>query len=280
MLKAAIDIGSNSVRLALSDGTVTSVITKLADGMEKRGSLSPSGVMATVSALEKFSSRCRELGCEKITAFATEAVRRAADGEEFMRRVLERTGLEIKLLSPQTEAALALAGATKPDGAVTVCDLGGGSMEIISSADGIVPDYVKSLPLGVVVLKNRYDGDYRRAIDEMPSLLAPYGKLPVRPLVLGGGSACALAAGMLDLKVYDGKTIDGARFATHRLDDFMPIALSPKLAVFRPVCERRADTLPYGAIILRALAAYVSAREFFVSDSGNLQAVLNGALDV
>ncbi len=271
-MRAAIDIGSNSVRLAMSDGTVTSEITKLADGIERTGALSPAGVAATLDALSAFAARCR--GCESVVAFATEAVRRASDGHEFIAQAKARTGLNIILLSPDDEARLALFGAAKPNGAVTVCDLGGGSMEVISSADGVSPEYAESLQLGVVVLKNRYNGDYRAAIDEAPSLVAKFGKIKDYPLVLSGGSACAIAAGMLRQAVYDKTEIDGARFTARELDDFMPIALSEKLPVLRPVCARRADTVPYGAIILQALINHIGVTEFTVSDSGNLDAVL------
>lgn len=274
-LRAAIDIGSNSVRLALSDGTVRSEITKLADGIETCGKLSANGVAATIAALARFAEECKD--CERIGVFATEAVRRATDGAEFCAAVKAATGLTVTVISPEEEARLALAGATKPSGAVTVCDLGGGSMELISSADGKTVEYAKSLPLGVVVLKNKYRGDYRKLTDDIPELLKDYGRVPDYSLVLSGGSACAIAAGLLNLSVYDKARIDGAHFTARRLDDFMPVLLSPKLSTLRPICAKRADTIPYGAIVLRALIGYTGVTDFYVSDSGNLQAVLNNA---
>ena len=278
-MKAAIDIGSNSVRLALSDGTTTSVITQLAFGIEKSGMLSPYGVTATVAALKEFKAMCGEKKVTDIFAFATEAVRRASDGEEFCKKVLAETGLTVNILSPEQEAELALSGANKPIGSVTVCDLGGGSLEVISSKDGKTPDYIKSLPLGVVVLKNTFNGDYRRAIDTLPDMLREYGEIPPRPVVLCGGSACNIAAAILNLKYYD-KAAVTAKFTAKQLDDIMPILLSPKLKQFRPICEKRADTIPYGAIILQALLNYIGATEFYVSDSSNLEAVLNSELGI
>ncbi|MCH5154285.1 MAG: hypothetical protein J1F71_03640 [Clostridiales bacterium] len=278
-MKAAIDIGSNSVRLAFDDGTTASVITQLAFGIEKSGMLSPSGVTATVAALKEFKAMCDEKNVTDIFAFATEAVRRAYDGEEFCKKVLTETGLTVNILSPEQEAELALSGANKPIGAVTVCDLGGGSLEVISSKDGKTPDYIKSLPLGVVVLKNTYNGDYRRAIDTLPNMLSEYGDIPQRPVVLCGGSACNIAAAILNLKYYD-KAAVTAKFTAKQLDDIMPILLSPKLKQFRPICEKRADTIPYGAIILQALLNYIGATEFYVSDSSNLEAVLNSELGI
>lgn len=272
---AAIDIGSNSIRLALPDGTVRSVITKLADGVQYTGKLSPAGFTRSVEVVNDFKTQAKRAGADEIVIFATEAVRRAADGGEFYKAVKARTGLDIKILSGETEAALALAGATKPSGAVTVCDLGGGSLEVISSADGKTPDYIKSLPLGVVVLKNDYNGDYRKAIDEMPKRVAAFGAVHKRTVVLVGGSACAMAAGMLNLKAYD-KAAVTARFTAAQIDDCMPIFLSSDLSTLRPVCARRADTLPYGVIIIQALLNYLGATEFYVSDSSNLEAVMNG----
>lgn len=273
-MKAAIDIGSNSIRLALSDGTTTSIITQLALGIERSGKLSPTGVTATIAALEEYKAMCDARGITDIFVFATEAVRRATDSDEFCKSVNAATGLTVTVLSPEQEATLALKGATKPDGPITVCDLGGGSLEIICSLDGKTPDYINSLPLGVVVLKNMFNGDYRRAIDEMPRMLTECSSVPHYPVVLCGGSACNIAAAILNLKVYDKKAVS-TKFTAKQLDDIMPILLSKKLTTFRPICTKRADTIPYGAILIQALLNYLSATEFYVSDASNLEAVLN-----
>lgn len=271
-MRAAIDIGSNSIRL-LFCGTTRSDITQLALGINDTNKLNENGVAATLDALARYVAICRENGCTEIIAFATEAVRRADDGKAFCETVKQKLDLNIALLSPEQEARLALLGAEKPHGAITVCDLGGGSMELISSNDGKHPDYIKSLPLGVVVLKNMFNGNYRRAIDELPALVSGYGRVPNRPVVLCGGSACTIAAAILNLKTYD-KAAVTTKFKTHELDDIMPILLSSKLTVFRPICARRADTLPYGAIALQAVLNHVGATEFFVSDASNLEAVV------
>lgn len=270
-MKAAIDIGSNSVRLGIN-GTKRSVITKLADGIATTGRLSPSGVKATLDAVCSF---VKDAEGADIKIFATEAVRRAADGKEFTAELARLTGHEVIVLSAEQEAACALKGAKKPSGAVSVCDLGGGSMELISAKDGINPDYIKSLPLGVVVLKNMFDGDYRKAIDAAPALVEQYGETKNYPLVMIGGSACSLAAAALDLPYYDGSKVNGTYISSAMLDDMMPMLLSPKLAVFRPVCAKRADTLPYGAIIIQALLNKLGLDGFTVSDGDNLDAMID-----
>ena len=272
-MKAAIDIGSNSVRLALSDGTTISTITQLAFGIEHSGTLSPQGVSATVEALKEYKATCDAKSVTDIFVFATEAARRASDGDAFCKKIKAETGLTVNILSPEQEAELALSGATKPAGAVTVCDLGGGSLEVISSEDGKTPEYIKSLPLGVVVLKNMFNGDYRKAIDTIPDMLEGYGVIPSRPVVMCGGSACNIAAAILNLKYYD-KAAVTAKFTAKQLDDIMPILLSKKLTQLRPICTKRADTIPYGAIIIQALLNYIGATEFYVSDASNLEAIL------
>lgn len=272
-MRAAIDIGSNSIRYLDGTGRKRSVITKLADGIETAGVLSPAGVSATVEALKEFAALGSGLD---IIAFATEAVRRAKDGAEFIRLVKRETGIDVKLLSPEDEARLALFGAKKPSGAVSVCDLGGGSMELISAADGVTPEYIKSLPLGVVVLKNRFNGDYRKAADECAVLVKDYGATKDYPLVVMGGSACNIAAAMMDLPVYDATKVNGYRITARALDDFMPVLMSKKLAVLRPVCARRADTVAYGAIALLSLLNHMGLTEFTVSDSSNLEAAAKG----
>ncbi len=272
-MRAAIDIGSNSIRYLDGTGRKRSVITKLADGIETTGVLSPEGVSATVETLKEFAALGSGLD---VKAFATEAVRRAKNGAEFIRLVKDETGIDVKLLSAADEAKLALYGAKKPSGAVSVCDLGGGSMELISAADGVTPEYIKSLPLGVVVLKNRFNGDYRKAADECAVLVKDYGATKDYPLVVMGGSACNIAAAMMNLPVYDAAKVNGYRITARALDDFMPVLTSKKLAVLRPVCARRADTVAYGAIALLSLLNHMGLTEFTVSDSSNLEAVLNG----
>lgn len=278
-MRAAIDIGSNSIRLAMTDGTKRSIITKLADGIAASGVLSPVGVENTIAALKDF---VKIAGGAEMFAFATEAVRRASDGEEFISRVKSETGITVKLLAPEEEARLALFGAKKPSGAVSVCDLGGGSMELISSENGVDPVYVKSLPLGVVVLKNMFETSadrpsaIRRAIDSADKLVQDYGETKPYPLVMLGGSACSIAAGLMSLNYYDGNKVNGYKITARDLDDFMPILSSPHIATLRPVLAKRADTVVYGAIIIRALLNKLGLTEFTVSDSDNLTAVLNG----
>lgn len=270
MPKAVIDIGSNSIRLALSDGTVYSRITKLADGLAERGRLSPEGIR---TSLEVISDFVKSAGTDDIYIFATEAVRRAEDGAKFCSLVQSLCGRTVHVLSEEQEAELALKGADKPEGAVVVCDLGGGSMELIASPDGRMVDYVKSLPLGVVVLKNRYRGDIVKAREELPKLIKEYGAVPRYTPVISGGSACAIAAFLLGLEKYDKKAVT-ARFTANELDKALPSLSDSELLSRHPVCARRADTVPYGAAVIRALLDYLDASFFYVSDAGNLDAVL------
>ncbi len=274
-MRAAIDIGSNSVRLGMSDGTKHSVITKLADGIEKTGRLSPLGTENTLAALAEFKALIAGKTPESVFVFATEAIRRATDGTEFVARVKRETGFDVAILSPEAEARFALIGAKKKPGAAAVCDLGGGSMELIASPDGKTPEYIKSLPIGVVVLKNRYNGDYRAAIDEAPALIKEYGDIPDYPLTVMGGSICTAAAGLLNLPTYNSDRINGLTVTARELDDFLPVLMSDRLAVFRPVCARRADTVAYGAIVIQALLNHMGQTSFTVSDSSNLEAALS-----
>ncbi len=273
-MKAAIDIGSNSIRLATTDGIKKSVITKLADGIEKTNKLSASGVDATIEVLKEYVALA--VGAENNTAFATEAVRRAADGKEFCERVKRECGLDVKIVPQSTEARLALFGATKKDGPCAVCDLGGGSMEVICARDGVTPDYEKSLPLGVVVLKNKYNGDYAKLSSDAPKLVEEYGALPDHPLTVMGGSATTIAAGLMNLQYYDADKVNGMAVTLKELDGFLPMLMSKKLSVLRPVMAKRADTVAYGAIILTALCNHIGVDRFTVSDTSNLDAVLKG----
>jgi exopolyphosphatase / guanosine-5'-triphosphate,3'-diphosphate pyrophosphatase len=164
---AAIDIGSNSIRQIVADVSPSGDIRvvdemkaapRLGAGLDDTGSLSDTSIAAAVEALTRMAALARQLGAERIVAVATSAVRDAANGADFLRRVREEAELDVRLVDGDEEARLsfrsALAHFELGVGRTAVVDIGGGSLELALAADGLV-EHIISLPFGAVRLTER-----------------------------------------------------------------------------------------------------------------------------
>lgn len=281
-MRAAIDIGSNSVRLLLETGEKitkkTLDSTTLADGLAITGRLSEAAVLRTVAAISRFAEAARAAGAEEIYAFGTEAVRSAANGREFCARVKAACGLTVDVLSGETEAKLGLLGAldeAAPDEERTVVDIGGASVEIVRGNIRAV-EYARSLPLGMVRLidlcgENR--ADIERYVTEH---VGAFGKVGARFPVAIGGTATSLASMALGQKEYDPREIHGyvlSRAALAALTDRI-FASKDRLADFPTLSIKRARVIGHGAIMLSALASHLGVDSFTVSERDNLEGYL------
>jgi exopolyphosphatase/guanosine-5'-triphosphate,3'-diphosphate pyrophosphatase len=165
---AAIDVGTNTVRLLIADYAGgekftpvfrKEVITRLGEGFSSRGVLSSEAMGRTLEALKDFKKSIAERKTNKIIAVATSVVRDAHNGKDFIDNVREQIEIEIILISGETEANLACQGAVLPvdceyDQAF-IFDIGGGSTEFILTQRTEVLK-VESIDLGVVHLPEKY----------------------------------------------------------------------------------------------------------------------------
>ena len=155
MKYGVIDIGSNSVRLMVSDGTKTLYkrvnTTRLSEGLGLTGKLTEAAMSRTADAAAEFVRAAEADGCGEIYAFATEAVRSASNGGEFVAMAAAR-GVTVDVVRGETEAKLGFYGAYS-GGRQAVLDIGGASTELaIGGEDGM--EYGKSLHIGSVRIKD------------------------------------------------------------------------------------------------------------------------------
>jgi exopolyphosphatase/guanosine-5'-triphosphate,3'-diphosphate pyrophosphatase len=161
---AAIDVGSNSVRLLVAEYDPASGLSivdelkdqpRLAAGLARTGCLNDAAMDRAIQALSRMREVCQRRGVRRIAAVATAAVREAENGPWFVRRVRQELDIPLRIIDPETEAALSyrsvahhfpLAGER-----TLVADIGGGSLELIGAVDGLV-ELTLSLPLGAVWL--------------------------------------------------------------------------------------------------------------------------------
>jgi exopolyphosphatase/guanosine-5'-triphosphate,3'-diphosphate pyrophosphatase len=164
---AAIDIGSNSVRLKISRlqaGRLKEIhedreVTRLGEGVFSGGLLSPEAMSQTVSVLRRFHRATQECGTDSVRVVATAALRDARNSRTFLEWVRSTTGWTIEIISGLEEARLIHLGVVSTGRlaahSVLLVDLGGGSCELTLSRDGQLRDTV-SLPLGAVRLTGEF----------------------------------------------------------------------------------------------------------------------------
>lgn len=164
---AAVDIGSNSVRLKIARLTrhrLTEIhedreVTRLGDSVFRNGFLSPEAIANTVKVLRRFHRAVQKSGVDSVRVVATSALRDARNSHAFMEWVRSATGWKVEIISGLEEARLIHLGLVSTlrvnASPVLMMDLGGGSCELTISSQGHIRSTV-SLPLGAVRLTNEF----------------------------------------------------------------------------------------------------------------------------
>ncbi len=164
---AAVDIGSNSVRLKiarLTRGRLRAVhedreVTRLGEGVFRSGFLTPESMAETVKVLRRFHRATQQIVTDTVRVVATSALRDARNSQAFLEWVRSATGWNVEIVSGLEEARLihlGLVSNLRVDTAPTLMmDLGGGSCELTVSWRGHIRDLV-SLPLGAVRLTDEF----------------------------------------------------------------------------------------------------------------------------
>ncbi|MGQ0626096.1 MAG: Ppx/GppA phosphatase family protein [Sporichthyaceae bacterium] len=160
MRLGVLDVGSNTAHLLVMDAhpgarpwaaNSHKAEIRLIDHLDLQGAIVPAGVAALITAVRDSVTVATEAGVEQVMAFATSAIREAANGEEVLAQVRDATGVELAVLSGEDEARLTFLAVRRwfgwSAGRLMVFDIGGGSLEMATGIDSD-PDAVISLPLG------------------------------------------------------------------------------------------------------------------------------------
>jgi len=197
---AALDLGTNNCRLLIGAPVAGgfrvldsfSRIVRLGEGLQASGRLSEVAMERALGALHACAARLRRRQVRAIRAIATEACRRAVNGEEFLQRVRAETGLPIDVITTREEAELALESCAPlldgPGRRALLFDIGGGSTELAwvrLSGDRGPPELIgyDSLPVGVVTLAERFGHQgfepegYQAMVDHVTDLLRPFERV-------------------------------------------------------------------------------------------------------
>lgn len=282
---AAIDVGSNSVRLlvARADEDRLTVLrtarttTRLINGV-KDGLLTGEPAQCTALAIAEQVQIARELGAAEIHAFGTSALRDAKNGEAFCEQTEALCGVRIRIISGVEEAQLAFSGAA-PSGSCGVVDIGGGSTELIVGADGQMLR-AHSAQIGAVRLANELNG--RLDPGEMLEMAARRVEETARIVCTAspdkwigvGGTITSLAAMTKQVDKYTPDAINDFPLTQAVVEDWlqrlckMPVDERRTLIGLTP---QRADIIPYGAAILLAVMRRTDAARIHACDHDNLE---------
>jgi exopolyphosphatase/guanosine-5'-triphosphate,3'-diphosphate pyrophosphatase len=172
MRLGVLDVGSNTVHLLVVDAHRGAEPTpqlsdkhelRLAENLDRRGALTPSGSNALVAAVTDARRQAKALGCDELLAFATSAVRDASNSANVLDRVAVESGVDLQVLSGEDEARLTFLAVRRwlgwSSGNLLCVDIGGGSLELAAGGDED-PEVAVSLPLGAARLtRDLLDGD-------------------------------------------------------------------------------------------------------------------------
>jgi hypothetical protein len=284
-LIAAIDIGSNSIKMTVGRPTASggvdevdgaSETVRLGHGLETTGRLDVSRMDAAIETLARFRERAEQLGASTIVAVATEATRAAANGRDFLERAHAETGIHIRVLGGDQEAALTFRGLGVTSdlvGLVLVADVGGGSTELIAASDGQIQEST-SIPLGSGRLTDRFiesDPPTERELQAIEAaaadaIEAPMGDVmtashdEMRVIIVGGTGE------FMARLVADPSNIDLAaiRAVLARLAETPSGTLAKEIQI----PEARARVLPAGIAIVAAVVDRVNPRKVEIGRSG------------
>lgn len=309
---AAIDLGTNNCRLLIAKpaqkGFIVvdafSRVVCLGEGLGKTGSLSTKAMDRAVAALSICADKLRRRHVCLARSVATEACRKADNGDEFIQRVYEETGICLDVISAQEEARLAVLGChilLEPgQGPALIFDIGGGSTELVLvDTDGTVPEILDwvSIPWGVVTLteSQQYDDEdplqrkiayaemRGRVLDSFTEFAGrlPHAQGDVHRLLGASGTVTTLASLHLDLPCYNRNAVDGLIVELQSMRN-----ISQQLANYSldersdlPCIGRdRAKMVVAGCAILESILDIWPAERLGVADRGIREGILRSLM--
>lgn len=291
---AVVDIGSNSVRLVVYDGLRRSpspvfnekILCGLGRGLAITGELKAETMERALAALRRFRALCRQIEVSNVYAVATAAVREATNGRDFVARAEEALDAKVKVLTGKKEAELAALGVISgiPEADGLIGDLGGGSLELIDVVRGEIRAGV-TLPLGPLQLIDLSGGRIDKArtiVDEALAAASLIDRLKGRDFYAVGGTWRNLARMHMaqtahPLNILHRYTVP--REAFRSVADLVAGLSAASLKAVRAVSRSRADTLPYGALVLERILARSKARNVVVSVFGVREGLIFSKLD-
>ncbi|MEU5955193.1 Ppx/GppA phosphatase family protein [Streptomyces sp. NPDC047525] len=299
---AAIDCGTNSIRLLVADADPTTgelvdldrrmTIVRLGQGVDKTGRLAPEALERTFAACREYAEVIKSHGAERLRFVATSASRDAENRDDFVRGVLDILGVEPEVISGDQEAEFSFTGATKELAGsdhlakpYLVVDIGGGSTEFVVGEDHVRA--ARSVDIGCVRLTERHIRTDPPAPAELDAVRADIEAaldlaeetVPIREartLVGLAGSVTTVSAIALGLDAYDSAAIHHSRVSYERVSEIvgrLSRATHDERAAIPVMHPGRVDVIVSGALVLLSIMERTGAREVVVSEHDILDGI-------
>ncbi len=301
MLTAAVDVGSNTIRVLIgsfSEGNLIRVysdrkVTRLASGLKDTGYLKRENIESSLEALKIVSELIKKYDVREVKAVGTAALRNALNSSDLIERVFKETGIRIEIITGEEEAELTIRGVLlglELSGPSLIVDIGGGSTEWVihdtGKSDG--SSYRGSMPVGVVNLFEDFIRTDPPSVQELSALEAFTGKYinnlkenlsenNIETFVGTGGTLTTLAAIDLSLSHYEAELVHGHCIGFNRLKEIMDELVSVPLKLRSTVKGlelERADLIIPGIILTIKIMDTFKFDELIVSDYGLLEGLI------
>ena len=292
MRVAAIDCGTNSVRLLVREGDRElhreMRIVRLGQGVDRTGMLAPEAIERTREALAAYADTIARLNATRVRMIATSATRDASNRDDFVSMVQQTLGVEPEVITGAEEAALSYAGAvttvSELEQPVLLMDLGGGSTELVMGPE---PLCMHSMDVGSVRMTERHLHDdpptpqqieavVRDVTGALDRAQADVPWQDAKALVGVAGTITTVAAVVLDLDEYRPELVHGLRLTAAQVGEVADRLLRldhAGRAAIKAIHPGRVDVIGAGALVLLVVLERSGASELVVSEHDILDGV-------
>lgn len=303
MRLAAIDIGTNSTRILISEKKGSSFntllrdmnITRLGKDLLKSKKISDSSAKRTCDVLRDYKDKIDQSNVKKVRVIGTSALRQASNSNMFLEMVKRLTGLDVDVIDGEEEARLSFSGVASiqefagEKNYLLIIDIGGGSTEFIlgNHAEGL--KFIKSIEMGSVSVTERFNpnkvnlSDLNRYIDEeLKKVLNRLSDYDLSKIIGLAGTITTLAAIDLRLDDYDRDKIHLHKLKLEKVDKILDILLNRDLEQRKKIIgldPGRADIIVAGTAILVRILRNLNFNIITVSESDILDGIIYSMVD-
>lgn len=296
---AAIDIGTNSMRLLLCEIVGNSIakkekeliVTRIGKDVSKTGLITDKALVRNIDALKYFKNKADRYGAQEVYTIATSAVRDALNGKAFAADARSQVGVDVRIISGEEEAELGLKGVMSEienaEDCVLVIDVGGGSTELVlGSKDKL--EYSVSIPAGAVRMTEQFVTGNPISIENTVNMknklnelfrepLEYLGKKRIDKVIAIGGTATTTAAIFHGLSIYNPEIVHNTVINTNIIDStfrmLKDMTIQERCGV-KGLQKERADVIPAGMYILQHLVEGLKKDSLVISENDNLEGII------
>ncbi|MFQ5786741.1 MAG: exopolyphosphatase [Thermodesulfobacteriota bacterium] len=303
---ASLDIGTNTFRILICESKgkqlrtlyINRVITRLGGGFTKGGKIiTEEAIERSIRVLKEFSRNLEKYKVERVRAIATSVVRESLNGDEFIKRAKDETGMAIEVISGDEEARLTVEGALQSisidTGYKVIFDIGGGSTEYSFIDNNEIIEIV-STQLGVVHLTEKYlhndipsDSSIKKLTKHIENTITSRLLTKIKykdeklSLIATAGTPTTLAAIEMDLEKYNADLVNGfilkKEMLTRIFEKLISIPMNQRLKV-KGLEKGREDVIIPGILIMLKTMERFLKDEVVVSDGGILEGTVSSII--